>query len=201
MNKVFYIFRHGETDWNKEHRCQGHTNTTLNENGVSQAKKLAEKMTKYPLDAVFSSDLDRAFMTGSMVAEKLNIPIFKDDRLREMGNGKAEGMLFDEAKDLFGIDLWQRFICFKDENNEIAFPGGETRREVRTRFLKVLEEIIAHPDYSHIGISTHGGALRNVLHSFLPEDHPVIAIPNCVVYRVEYQVDLQVFKLEIEPLE
>lgn len=201
MNKVFYIFRHGETDWNKEHRCQGHTNTTLNENGVSQAMNLAEKMSKYPLEAVFSSDLERAFKTGSMVAEKLNIPIFKDSRLREMCNGKAEGMLFEEARVHFGEELWQRFICFKNENNEVGFPEGETRKEVRERFLNALEEIIQFKDYFHVGISTHGGALRNVLHSFLPEDHPTIAIPNCVVYRLEYQAETKSFQLEIKPLE
>lgn len=201
MNKVFYIFRHGETDWNKEHRCQGHTNTTLNENGISQAMNLAEKMSKYPLEAVFSSDLERAFQTGSMVATKLNIPIFKDSRFREMCNGKAEGMLFEEARTFFGEDLWQRFICFKNENNEVGFPEGENRQQVRERFLSALEEIIQYKDYSHIGISTHGGALRNVLHSFLPEDHPTIAIPNCVVYRVEYEAETKTFQLEIKPLE
>jgi len=171
MNRVFYIFRHGETDWNRERRCQGHTNISLNPTGKDQALNLALKLLDFPIDIIFSSDLDRALSTGSIVAEKKGIPIISDTRLREMSYGQAEGLLFEEAIERFGPELWQKLQSFKRINDNAGFPGGETRKMARVRFHSALLEIIETTTYQSIGISTHGGALRNILHSFLPEDH------------------------------
>jgi probable phosphoglycerate mutase len=200
MNRVFYIFRHGETDWNRERRCQGHTNTSLNEKGKQQAFELAQKMQDYPIDIIVSSDLDRALSTGALVAEKKGISLLVDSRLREMNYGEAEGMLYDEAVALYGSELWQKLQCFKQSNDHVGFPGGETRKIARERFHAALIELIESTTYQSIGISTHGGALRNILHSFLPEDHSMIQIPNCVVYKCEYLSDQKIFLVDPKPL-
>ena len=186
MNRVFYIFRHGETDWNRERRCQGHTNTSLNSTGLLQAQQLAQKLLDFPLEVIVSSDLDRALMTGKTVAEMKGVPLIVDSRLREMSYGKAEGMLFEEAVKTFGSELWQQLQSFKKENDHAGFPEGETRLSSRLRFHQVLLELIEKTNHQVIGISTHGGALRNILHSFLPEDQQMLPIPNCVVYKCEY---------------
>ena len=200
MNRVFYIFRHGETDWNRERRCQGHTNTPLNENGLLQALDLAERLLPIPLEVVVTSDLERAFVTGKTVAEKKSIPLIVDARLREMSYGQAEGMLFDEAVNSFGPELWQRLQSFKSEHDDVGFPGGETRKISRERFLAVLTHLIETTTHQTIGISTHGGALRNALHSFLPEGYPIIAIPNCVLYRLEYNTEEKRFVADPKPI-
>nr|BDT29738.1 histidine phosphatase family protein [Bacteriovorax sp. HI3] len=199
MNRVFYIFRHGETDWNKERRCQGHTNTPLNQNGIQQAMELAERMLHVPLDIVVTSDLERALTTGKTVAEKKSVPLVIDARLREMSYGEAEGMLFEDAISSFGPELWQKLMSFKKENDHVGFPGGETRQIARERFLAVLHHLIETTSHQAIGISTHGGALRNALHSFLPEDQPMLAIPNCVLYRLVYDSAEKKFIAEAEP--
>lgn len=186
MNRVFYIFRHGETDWNRERRCQGHTNTSLNETGRLQAFELANRLFDLPLDIIISSDLDRALSTGTLVAEKKGIPIIVDRRLREMSYGEAEGMLYHEAIKIYGEELWQKFQTFSPENDHVSFPKGETRKSARERFAQVLLELVRSSEHRTIGISTHGGALRNILHSFLPIEHELLAIPNCVVYKCEY---------------
>jgi broad specificity phosphatase PhoE len=193
MNRVFYIFRHGETDWNKERRCQGHTNTALNENGLLQAMDLANKMRSIQLDVIISSDLERALVTGQTVANLNKVPFIVDVRLREMSYGLAEGMLFEEAIKSFGAELWKNLQSFKAENDHIGFPGGETRKQSRDRFLKVLQDIIENTNHKNIGISTHGGAIRNILHSFLPEDLPILSIPNCVLYKLVYDHDEKKF--------
>jgi broad specificity phosphatase PhoE len=201
MNRVFYIFRHGETDWNKERRCQGHTNTPLNQNGLLQAMDLAERMMNVPLDIVVTSDLDRALTTGKTVADKKAVPLLIDARLREMSYGEAEGMLFEDAIHSFGPDLWQKLQSFKKENDHVGFPGGETRKVARERFLAVLHHIIETTTHESIGISTHGGALRNALHSFLPEEQPMLAIPNCVLYRLIYDSKEGKFVADSKPFE
>jgi probable phosphoglycerate mutase len=201
MNKVFYIFRHGETDWNKERRCQGHTNIPLNENGIAQAVSLAERMLGIDLDIVVSSDLERALVTGKTVATRKSVPLIIDSRLREMSYGEAEGMLFEDAINSFGPDLWQKLQSFKTENDHIGFPGGETRKSSRDRFIEALKHIIENTEHKSIGISTHGGAIRNTLHSFLPEEHPMLAIPNCVLYRLIYDTEEQKFIADAYPFE
>lgn len=186
MNRTFYIFRHGETDWNKEKRIQGHTDTPLNENGILQAKSLVAKFTHVPLEAIYSSDLIRAKNTASFLSLEYKIPLFLDENLREMRYGDAEGLQIDQLKSKFGEDLWNRIHSFKSENNNISFPNGETRFEARTRIKSVIDHIIQTTPYKVIAISTHGGALRNLLHGFLPDGHEVVPIPNCIVYKFEY---------------
>lgn len=201
MNRVFYIFRHGETDWNKERRCQGHTNTPLNQNGLLQAMELAERMMNVPLEIVVSSDLERALITGKTVAEKKAVPLQVDSRLREMSYGEAEGMLFEEAIQSFGTELWQKLQSFRKENDHVGFPGGETRKMARERFLEVIYHLLESTTHQHIGISTHGGALRNALHHFLPEEHPILTIPNCVLYRLVYDVKEKKFLADSRPFD
>lgn len=200
MDRVFYIFRHGETDWNRERRCQGHTNTDLNENGKEQAAFLAQKMSDFPLEIIVSSDLNRALNTGSMVAKIKGVPLVVDHRLREMSYGEAEGLLYEETINKYGAELWQKFQTFTKENDHISFPGGETRKVARERFHQALIELIAKTDYQHVGISTHGGALRNILHSFLPENHDILPIPNCVVYKCTYIGSEQRFTVDPKPI-
>jgi broad specificity phosphatase PhoE len=189
MNRVFYIFRHGETDWNREGRCQGHTDIELNETGLRQAQDLALKMLNFPLDVVVTSDLLRAAKTGAVVAEKQGVPLIVDSRLREMSYGEVEGRLLTEVRSIYGNEL-----------GHIDFPGGENRKLVRERISAVLLELIENSIHKSIGISTHGGALRNILHSFLPDDYPKLPIPNCVVYRCEYNSKLKTFLVDSKPL-
>lgn len=201
MNRVFYIFRHGETDWNIERRCQGHTNIPLNSNGLTQALDLAVRLEHVPLDIIVTSDLERAYVTGRTVAEKKSIPLIIDPRLRETHFGQAEGMLFNEAIDAFGAELWEKLLNFKTEFDHIGFPGGETRKAARDRIVETLMHLIETTDHTNIGISTHGAALRNTLHTFLPEDHPTIAIPNCVLYRLVYDSEEKKFMADTAPFE
>ncbi len=200
MNRVFYIFRHGETEWNRERRCQGHTNIPLNETGFQQAAILAQRLHKFPIEVIFSSDLDRALHTGKIVAEKKGIPLLLDVRLRETHYGEIEGMIYEDAVLKYGEEIWEKLKCFRAENDHACFPGGETRDQTRKRFFASLFELMEKHPYQHIGVSTHGGALRAIIHSFLPEDHPMIAIPNCVVYKLSYDVHSKSFSADTLPL-
>jgi broad specificity phosphatase PhoE len=182
----FYLFRHGETDWNKEMRIQGSTDTELNTKGLEQAHSLIPKLKDLGLEAVFSSDLKRAFKTGELVAQALGIPIFKEKRLREANFGEAEGRTVDEVKGLYGEDLWHKFRNFSPGDRDIRFPGGESRGESVKRMRSVIEELIANPDYQKVGIATHGGVVCNLLLSYLPEGSPSLKVPNCVVYELSF---------------
>src|SRR5690606_21641226 len=66
---LLLLARHGETDWNREGRWQGHANVPLNERGREQARELAQRLAGVAIDVIYASDLARAHETALIVAE------------------------------------------------------------------------------------------------------------------------------------
>ena len=94
MHKDFYIFRHGETDYNKEKRWQGcGIDIPLNQTGILQAQELAKHLEGKDIEHIYSSNLKRALQTAQIVAERLKIGVDVIPDLREGCFGKVEGML------------------------------------------------------------------------------------------------------------
>ena len=86
------LVRHGETDWNLQRRVQGHSDTPLNDNGRAQALALADTLDDVELDAVYASDLARAFETARIVAERRGLTVTSVPGLRERNFGTWEGL-------------------------------------------------------------------------------------------------------------
>ena len=92
MRKDFYVFRHGETELNRQKRWQGSgTDCDLNAAGVRQAEELLEKFRGKKLEVIFSSPLIRARHTAEVVAGGLGLPVIVRENLRECFYGEAEG--------------------------------------------------------------------------------------------------------------
>lgn len=87
-----YIIRHGETDWNKQKRLQGQSDTMLNEYGIELAEITAKALKDVQFDYIFSSPLKRAYKTAEIIRGERNVPIVTDDRLKEIGFGINEGV-------------------------------------------------------------------------------------------------------------
>jgi alpha-ribazole phosphatase len=152
---MFYLVRHGQTDWNKEGRYQGQADTPLNAAGEEQARQLAGKFDGIQIDAVYSSDLQRARRTAEAIGQALQLPVQLDVRLREINHGVWEGMLFTDIMRQYAAEIKER------EMNplEARAPGGESVLEVAERVLTAAESIaIMHPDETVILVS-HGLAL------------------------------------------
>ncbi len=177
----FFIFRHGQTDWNAERRVQGHTDIPLNEIGKREAELLKERLTNLNIQKVFSSDLSRALETAKI--SNPGIEIEASSRLREAHFGEAEGKIFTDVLKEFGEEYFRTEPEFW--NHRIA--GGETKREVIDRIWSFLNEIAQKGEFSSVGISSHGGVIRNIVHSLLPPETAKIEIPNCCVYQVIYK--------------
>ena len=98
MRKDFYIFRHGETDYNKEKRWQGSgIDAELNENGMKQAEKLIENLVGKNVQIIYSSGLRRAIKTAEIVAAELGVETKIITDLHEGNLGQTEGMLKSEV--------------------------------------------------------------------------------------------------------
>ena len=180
--RTLFLFRHGETDWNREGRLQGQTDTPLNANGLAQAAALAERLRGCRLDAIVSSDLLRALTTGRIVAETLGVPLIAERGLREVGVGLAEGLLWEEAKARFGAELTERWYS----DGTVAFPGGETGLDTLARGLAALQRFAAAHPYRRIGVSSHGAILRQLVRHALPPEAPPVRVHNAALFVLDY---------------
>jgi probable phosphoglycerate mutase len=145
------LARHGETDWNRERRWQGHADQPLNELGREQARELAASLEGRAIDAIYASDLARAHQTALIVGERLELPVRADPRLREVDVGDWSGMTHTDI-DPDALRRW--------EAGEKAWNGGESYDEMGERVVAgVLAIAREHPDETLLFV-THGGSIR-----------------------------------------
>jgi len=92
------LVRHGESEWNAQRRYQGQSDVPLSALGKRQAELIAERLAGGKIDAVYASDLKRAWETASAIAGKSGLQVLPEPRLRELKFGVLEGLTFDEAQ-------------------------------------------------------------------------------------------------------
>ncbi len=189
MKQKIFLFRHGETHWNREGRFQGHLDIPINETGRSQARSLIEPLRRADLQAILSSDLSRAYETGRIVANALAIPVFVDAGLREAHLGEAQGLIREEIESRFGPALLHRWRSDLPTDADVSYPGGESGAAIITRVFGALEGFLAKYPFHRVGVATHGGVIRRIMSRLLPPGSPPVAIPNGVLYEVHYDRD------------
>jgi 2,3-bisphosphoglycerate-dependent phosphoglycerate mutase len=163
------LVRHGETDWNRDRRIQGHTDIPLNAAGLEQAQALAERLAETRLDAVYASDLARARDTAQTVADRHGIEVQVDGDLREKNFGSWEG--------LTDTEIGQRF----PDAVRGRWGDGETTEQMAERAVAAVGRIRARHNGERVLVVTHGGTLRAILGHLEVEHGP---IGNCDVFAV-----------------
>ncbi|NMA70517.1 MAG: histidine phosphatase family protein [Firmicutes bacterium] len=158
---LLYLVRHGETDWNRTMRIQGHSDIELNDHGVAQARRLGARLARWPIDRAIASDLVRAQETARLALGDRAIPLELDERLRERNFGEWEGLTREEveARDPEGARRW------REEPWTFRPPGGESLADVARRALPVVEEL--REEGGRVLIVSHGGTLRAILRHLL----------------------------------
>ena len=184
MKKILYIFRHGETDWNKEGKMQYWTDIELNETGLQQATKNAKILKDKNIQHIYSSPLKRAYKTAEILANTINVDITTIQDLIEFNGDKMTGMVRTEIKDILGEENYEKFFHTKDENLDFRIFNAETKREVRQRSYNCILNICKNTIYGIIGIATHGFFIMEFLRSLNYEDDS--KIKNCEVIKAMY---------------
>ena len=175
------LARHGETDWNRQHRWQGHSDTPLNDLGREQARALADRLADEPLAAIYSSDLRRAYETARAVAERKGMDVVVERDLRETNFGAWEGLTSTEVEARWPGELGR----WRASGGPVSH-GGETREQVAARVVAAAQRIAAaHPDEQVLVVS-HGGALR-VLALHADAIQPDAHLENCGVVRIRFE--------------
>ncbi|GGJ74255.1 phosphoglycerate mutase [Pilimelia anulata] len=92
------VWRHGNTDWNRDGRVQGGSDVPLNDLGIAQAAAAAPALAKLAPTAIVSSDLRRAADTAAALAAVTGLPVRTDPRLRERSFGEWQGRLMSDIR-------------------------------------------------------------------------------------------------------
>lgn len=153
------LVRHGVTDHNSAHKFLGHTDVELSAEGFQQVEKLRDRLAKEKIDAIYSSDLKRAFSTAEAIASAHSKEIISCSELREINYGETESLTFGEIQKQFP-DLSK---AIRDFSPDLSFPGGETLQGFIERTLKFLDRINQHSQGQNILIVAHGGPMRTLL--------------------------------------
>lgn len=146
------LVRHGETEWNIEHRVQGQRDVLLNKKGKEQARKVALRLKNERIDVIYSSDLKRAKHTALEIAKFHKVPLKYYKLLRERSFGKIEGMPVEEYRKMrerTGLPVY----LYRP-------PGGENYVDLQKRVKKFLEEIKKKHSKENVLVVSHGGVIR-----------------------------------------
>jgi len=152
------LIRHGETDWNRELRFQGHIDVPLNDTGHEQARRLGLRMAGEAVDVLFCSDLLRTQQTAAPAAQQLSLTPITQAALREQNFGVVEGMRAEEIQALHPR-AWEDWLEFHEDK---GMPQGESTRQFHTRILEELGRIATAQAGRKVMVVTHGGALDMV---------------------------------------
>jgi broad specificity phosphatase PhoE len=177
--RTVYLARHGETDWNRQGRWQGHTDIALNDQGRLQAHALGQAVIARGLGRISSSDLARARETAEIVAGLLGVPtVSADARLRERGFGLFEGLTREECETRFPEE-WARYKA--DGGSP---PGGEPRDHVMERMRAGILALAEEPGAETASLAvSHGGAIRLLVLSVTGTMPP--PLENGAVFRLD----------------
>lgn len=155
-----YIIRHGETDWNKQKKLQGQSDTELNEYGIELARITGEALKDIHFDYIYSSPLKRAYRTAELIRGERELPIITDDRLKEIGFGINEGVRAEL--------ITQDFHYFFDAPEKyVPAEGGETYEQLCTRSRDFIDSVIVplslkEPDAAAL-ITAHGALNKSIM--------------------------------------
>lgn len=184
-----YIMRHGETFWNKEGLIQGSSDIALTPYGEELARDTRDGFAREGLhfQKIYSSPYKRAVKTAEIIAEKQNVTVQVDPRIREMCFGKYEGDKISDVKN--GEDNLR--YCFSKPSLYVADETGDNFADVYQRIKDFLRNEILplekDSSVENVLVVCHGAVIRAFLtyirHMDL-DDFWSIHQPNCSVNRI-----------------
>jgi probable phosphoglycerate mutase len=186
------LVRHGENDWVKKNRLAGWIEGVhLNENGRNQAQSAAERISQLPIQALYSSPLERCRETAAYIAKSQNLNIIELEEIGEVHYGDWEGKKIEKlAKE----KLW---YIVQHYPSRMRFPNGEAMREVQFRAIQCLEKLATKHKDEIIVVVSHADVIKLILAHYLgthidlfqrislsPASVSIIALPENGMVRV-----------------
>lgn len=148
---TLYVVRHGETAWNAAGRYQGQLDPPLNARGHAQAEATAAQLAPLGIEAIYSSDLARAWQTAQPLAARTGLPLHRDARLREINQGQWQGVLIGEIRAHWPEELAR----WHQQPWDHSPPDGERLAAVQARLQTAIAEISQRHPTGQVAIFTH----------------------------------------------
>jgi broad specificity phosphatase PhoE len=182
------LVRHGETDWNRDNRFQGHADPPLNDVGRTQARTLAGQLSSRRFAAAYTSPLRRAAETAAilgdaLLGDALQLEPRSDASLMEVDVGSWSGLTRSEVEERFPLG-YARWLEYGH-----GWDDGETYDELGARVVSGLVRIGRKHDGGDVLAVTHGGPIRSALAAaervpFEEARRSIHVIGNCAVVRL-----------------
>lgn len=171
----FGIMRHGETEWNRDKRIQGQSDSPLTALGRETARRWARWLASGPWDRLLVSDLGRARKTAAIINAQLKLPQTADDRLREQDWGAWTARTIAELRRAEP----DRLHRMEAKGWLFQPPDGESREAVWQRSSHALCDAARQWPGQSILVIAHGGVIKSLLYRlmgrrFLPSEPPVL---------------------------
>ena len=183
--KLIFV-RHGQTKWNVEDRMQGHLDAELSELGLLQARRTAQALAGRQVDSIYSSDLQRAYVTAEIIAEKLRLPVARELILREVCLGQWEGLSLAEAAERFPVE----YEAYHRDPIANRPPGAERIESVIARAREFIESVIKDNSMGKtMVVVTHGGIIRGAVCCALeagPQMYRRVKVDNASLTQLKY---------------
>ncbi len=196
LDTKLIIVRHAQGEGNLLGEFHGQYPSDLTELGLMQAQCTAEYLKDFQIDIAFASDIPRAYHTASIIAENHNIPVYKNERLREICGGEWEQMKFEDIIAKYP----ERYGIWKNDLGNCTCPGGESIRHLQGRVLAAIEGIVKENAGKNILIGTHATPIRVLACNWFGKDiteiQNVVFVPNASVTIVKYDSKCMEFEVE-----
>ena len=198
----FGLIRHAQTDWNREKKIQGHSDSPLTANGKKQASSWGQRLLQFPWGRLLASDTGRALTTAERINTFLNIPLETDPRLREQDWGDWVSKTIPQIQT-------EAYQVLEEQINagwNFCPPGGESRGSVLKRSQEALMEAAARYPGDNLLVVTHEGVVKGLIYhlcgrKFLPTE-PRLLQSYRLHWLVFYKDGLQIEKvnaLKLDP--
>lgn len=156
MTTTVYLTRHGQTEWNSQGRMMGWADEDINALGRTQAGRLARRLAKLPLDAVYTSPLKRAVTTGAIIGRSHGLAPQPLPGLIEINYGDWEGLYRKEV-----AAKWPEADRRMMENPAgLVIPGGESYDQLEVRVTGAFSEAVNREPGKNILLVSHQGILK-----------------------------------------
>ncbi len=180
--------RHGETAWNVDARLQGHLDVELNAKGFWQAEQVARALADESVEAIYTSDLMRAWHTASAIEKAIGAPLTSNQGLRERAFGSYEGKTYAELE-----VLWpEEAVRWRRREPDWAPPGGETLLDLRQRINSTVTALAQQHMGGQIVLVAHGGVMDVLYRLATGQDlqaHRTWQLGNAAINRLLWTAD------------
>jgi len=199
------LVRHGQSQWNLDNKFTGWVDVPLTAQGEAEARAAGEKLKNYKFDVAFTSDLQRAQRTLSLImqtAKFKDLPVYMDWALNERHYGGLQGLNKAETAKKYGdeqVKIWRRSYDVPPPKGEDGMT--ESLKDTRARTIPYYEtRIVPHlKKGENVLVAAHGNSLRSIvmyLENMTPEQILALNLDTGIPRVYEMDKDLKVLSMK-----